>query len=64
MLKGGVCKMWEDYYTKTPSYEDTNYTMASSDDQSNIFDGYCGFLNCFGSALPFQLALSAFLYQP
>nr|WP_330405663.1 DUF87 domain-containing protein [Faecalicatena contorta] len=48
--------MREGYYTKTLSYEDINYAVASSDDQSTIFDGYCGFLNYFDSALPFQLS--------
>lgn len=56
MLKDGICKVREGYYTKTLSYEDINYAVASSDDQSTIFDGYCGFLNYFDSALPFQLS--------
>jgi len=56
MLKDGICKVQEGYYTKTLSYEDINYAVASSDDQSTIFDGYCGFLNYFDSALPFQLS--------
>lgn len=56
MLKDGICKVREGFYTKTLSYEDINYAVASSDDQSTIFDGYCGFLNYFDSALPFQLS--------
>ena len=56
MLKDGICKVRDGYYTKTLSYEDINYAVASSDDQSTIFDGYCGFLNYFDSALPFQLS--------
>ncbi|MGI6174968.1 MAG: VirB4-like conjugal transfer ATPase, CD1110 family [Christensenellales bacterium] len=56
MLKDGICKVREGYYTKTLSYEDINYAVASTDDQSTIFDGYCGFLNYFDSALPFQLS--------
>ncbi|MFD1401396.1 VirB4-like conjugal transfer ATPase, CD1110 family [Robinsoniella peoriensis] len=56
MLRDGICKVREGYYTKTLSYEDINYAVASSDDQSTIFDGYCGFLNYFDSALPFQLS--------
>lgn len=56
MLRDGICKVWEGYYTKTLSYEDINYAVASSEDQSTIFDGYCGFLNYFDSALPFQLS--------
>nr|WP_099205128.1 DUF87 domain-containing protein [Scatolibacter rhodanostii] len=56
MLKDGICKVREGYYTKTLSYEDINYAVASTDDQSTIFDGYCGFLNYFDSALPFQMS--------
>jgi hypothetical protein len=40
MLKDGICKVREGYYTKTLAYEDINYAVASSDDQSTIFDGY------------------------
>jgi len=56
MLRDGICKVREGYYTKTLSYEDINYAVASTDDQSTIFDGYCGFLNYFDSALPFQMS--------
>lgn len=56
MLKDGICKVKEGYYTKTLAYEDINYSVASSDDQSTIFDGYCSFLNYFDAALPFQLS--------
>ena len=56
MLRDGICKVREGYYTKTLSYEDINYSVASSDDQSTIFDDYCSFLNYFDSALPFQLS--------
>ena len=56
MLRDGICKVREGYYTKTLSYEDINYAVASTDDQSTIFDGYCSFLNYFDSALPFQLS--------
>ena len=56
MLRDGICKVREGYYTKTLSYEDINYAVASTDDQSTIFDGYCSFLNYFDSALPFQMS--------
>ena len=56
MLKDGICKVREGYYTKTIEYEDINYAVASSDDQSTIFDSYCSFLNYFDAALPFQLS--------
>ena len=56
MFRDGICKVREGYYTKTLSYEDINYAVASTDDQSTIFDGYCSFLNYFDSALPFQMS--------
>ena len=56
MLQDGVCRVREGFFTKTIEYEDINYSVASNDDQSAIFDGYCTFLNYFDSALPFQLS--------
>jgi hypothetical protein len=56
MLKDGICRVQDNYYTKTIEYEDINYAVASSDDQATIFDGYSGFLNYFDSALPFQMS--------
>lgn len=56
VLKDGICKVREGFYTKTIEYEDINYSVASNEDQSAIFDGYCGFLNYFDSALPFQMS--------
>ena len=56
MHKDGICRVHGDYYTKSIAYEDINYAVASQDDQANIFDGYCSFLNYFDSALPFQMS--------
>jgi len=56
MLQDGICRVRDGYYTKTIEYDDINYSVASNDDQAAIFDGYCGFLNYFDSALPFQLS--------
>jgi hypothetical protein len=56
MLRDGICKVRDGFYTKTIEYEDINYSVASADDQAAIFDGYCAFLNYFDSALPFQLS--------
>ena len=56
MMKDGICKVRDGYYTKTIEYQDINYSVASNDDQSAIFDGYCGFLNYFDSTLPFQMS--------
>ncbi len=54
MFRDGICRVRDGFYTKTIEYEDINYSVASTDDQSAIFDGYCSFLNYFDSALPFQ----------
>jgi len=56
MLRDGICKIKDGYYTKTIEYDDINYSVASNEDQSAIFDGYCSFLNYFDSTLPFQLS--------
>lgn len=56
MHKGGICRISEDYYTKTIEYEDINYAVASTEDQGIIFDAYCGFLNYFDATLPYQLS--------
>lgn len=56
MLRDGICKVREGFYTKTVEYEDINYSVASADDQAAIFDSYCAFLNYFDSALPVQLS--------
>ena len=56
MLKDGVCKVRDGYYTKTIAYEDINYSVASTEDKAAIFSGWCSFLNYFDSALPFQLS--------
>ena len=56
MLQDGICKVRDGYYTKTIRYDDINYSVASNDDQTAIFDAYCAFLKYFDSALPFQLS--------
>ena len=43
-------------YTKTVEYEDINYSVASTEDQTAIFCGWSSFLNYFDRSLPFQLS--------
>ena len=52
----GVCKLPSGLYTKTVEYEDINYSVASTEDQTAIFGGWSSFLNYFDSSLPFQLS--------
>ena len=64
MYRDGVCRVSDSYYTKTIEYEDINYAVASSDDQSTIFDGYCSFLNYFDATLPYQLSFTNHRSRP
>ena len=56
MLPDGVCQLPGGLYTKTVEYEDINYSVASTEDQTAIFGGWSSFLNYFDSSLPFQLS--------
>ena len=56
MHPDGVCQLPGGLYTKTVEYEDINYSVASTEDQSSIFGGWSAFLNYFDSSLPFQLS--------
>ena len=56
MLPDGVCQLPGGLYTKTVEYEDINYSVASTEDQTAIFSGCSSFLNYFDSSLPFQLS--------
>ena len=56
MLPDGVCQLPGGVFTKTLAYEDINYSVASVEDQSSIFNGWSAFLNYFDSSVPFQLS--------
>ena len=56
MHPDGVCQLPGGVYTKTLEYDDINYAVASTEDQSAIFSGWSGCLNYFDSSLPFQLS--------
>ena len=56
MHPDGVCQLPGGLYTKTVEYEDINYAVASTEDQTSIFGGWSSFLNYFDSSLPFQLS--------
>ena len=56
MHPDGVCRLPGGLYTKTVEYEDINYSVASTEDQTAIFGGWSSFLNYFDSSLPFQLS--------
>ena len=56
MHPDGVCQLPGGIYTKTVEYEDINYSVASTEDQTAIFGGWSSFLNYFDCSLPFQLS--------
>ena len=56
MHPDGICQLPGGLYTKTVEYEDINYSVASTEDQTAIFGGWSSFLNYFDSSLPFQLS--------
>ena len=56
MHPDGVCQFPGGLYTKTVEYEDINYSVASTEDQTAIFGGWSAFLNYFDTSLPFQLS--------
>lgn len=56
MHPDGICQLPGGLYTKTVEYEDINYAVASTEDQTAIFGGWSSFLNYFDSSLSFQLS--------
>ena len=56
MHPDGVCQLPGNLYTKSVEYEDINYSVASTEDQTSILGGWSSFLNYFDSSLPFELS--------
>ena len=56
MYPDGVCRVTENYYTKTVQFQDINYQLNQNEDKTAIFDGWCDFLNYFDSSIRFQLS--------
>ncbi len=56
MHPDGICQLPGGLYTKTLEYEDINYAVASTEDQTAIISGWSACLNYFDSSLPFQLS--------
>lgn len=56
MHPDGICQIPGGLYTKTLEYDDINYAVASTEDQSAIISGWSACLNYFDSSLPFQLS--------
>ena len=56
MFKDGICRVTDNYYTKTVKFLDINYQLNNNEDKNAIFDSWCNFLNYFDSSVKFQLS--------
>jgi len=56
MYKDGICRVNDKLYTKTITFGDINYQLAQNEDKTQIFEGYCDFLNYFDSTISVQLS--------
>lgn len=54
MYKDGVCKVTEDYFTKTICFHDINYQLAQNEDKMSIFQEFCNLHNYFDDSLNIQ----------
>ncbi len=56
MFPDGICRVGKDFYTKTIQFQDINYQLAQAEDQTEIFEEWCSFLNFFDSSVHFQIS--------
>ena len=56
MFRDGICRVGQDYYTKTIQFQDINYQLALQEDKTEIFEEWCSFLNFFDSSISFELS--------
>ena len=56
MFQDSICRVGQDYYTKTIQFQDINYQLAQQEDKTEIFEEWCSFLNFFDSSIGFELS--------
>ncbi len=56
LFPDGICRVGKNFYTKTIQFQDINYQLAQQEDQTEIFEEWCSFLNFFDSSVHFQLS--------
>ena len=56
MFPDGICRVTDNYYTKTVQFQDINYQLAQQEDKTAIFEEWCSFLNFFDSSIHFELS--------
>ncbi|WP_442950758.1 VirB4-like conjugal transfer ATPase, CD1110 family [Oribacterium sp. KHPX15] len=64
MFQDGICRVGSDYYTKTIQFQDINYQLAQQEDQTEIFEEWCSFLNFFDSSVHFELSFMNMATDP
>ena len=52
----GICRVGDNYYTRTVQFQDINYQLAQQEDKTAIFEEWCSFLNFFDSSVHFELS--------
>ena len=52
----GICRVTDNFYTKTIQFQYINYQLNQNEDKTAIFDSWCDFLNYFDSSVKFQLS--------
>lgn len=45
MYQDGMCRITDNYYSKTIEFQDINYQLAQNEDKEAIFENWCEFLN-------------------
>ena len=56
MFPDGICRVGDNYYTRTIQFQDINYQLAQQEDKTAIFEEWCSFLNFFDSSIHFELS--------
>ena len=56
MFPDGICRIGDNYYTRTVQFQDINYQLAQQEDKTAIFEEWCSFLNFFDSSVHFELS--------
>ena len=55
MHKNGICRLSENNYSQTITFDDIQYQLATEDDKRKIFTEWCSVLNYFTQDIPFEL---------
>ncbi len=56
MFPDGICRIGDNYYTRTVQFQDINYQLAQPEDKKAIFEEWCSFLNFFDSSVHFEFS--------